>query len=310
MERLNVFKDRLFLTLTVIASIITVSIVVAMFVVLLVASLDAIKHFGVFHFIFSQTWNPPRHIFGGASSIYGTVMTTVIALLFAVPTSLGIAIFITEICPGSLKGIFSYSVELLATIPSIIYGMWGLFSLAPVMRNYIEPILQKIFLPIPGLRILFEGTPLGIDLLTAGLVLSIMIIPFIASIARDNFELTPKELSESAYAMGATKWEVIKDVIIPYSKVGLLGGIIIATGRALGETMAVAFVLGNDHSIHLSLIKSSTTIAVTLANEFTEADFDLYISSLFYLAFILLFLSFFLLSVAKFLVKKGVKRHG
>ncbi len=310
MDRLYVFKDRLFLTLTVLASIITVSIVIAIFVVLLLASLDAIKHFGVFHFIFSQTWSPHRHIFGGASSIYGTVMTTIIALFFAVPTSLGIAVFVTQICPKSLKGIFSYSVELLATIPSIIYGMWGLFSLAPVMRNYIEPALQRLFLPIPGLKVLFEGTPLGIDLLTSGLVLSIMIIPFIASIARDNFELTPKEFSESAYAMGATKWEVIKDVIMPYSKVGLLGGIIIATGRALGETMAVAFVLGNDHSIHLSLIESSTTIAVTLANEFTEADSALYVSSLFYLAFILLFLSFFLLSVAKFLVKKGVKRHG
>ncbi|WP_022670150.1 phosphate ABC transporter permease subunit PstC [Hippea alviniae] len=303
-------KDKIFLFLTVLSSILTVAIVVAMFIVLLIASLDAIKHFGVFHFIFHEEWNPPRHIFGGASSIYGTIMTTIIALLFAIPTSFGIAIFITQICPKSLKGIFSSAIELLATIPSIIYGMWGLFSLAPVMRNYIEPALQKVFFPIPGLRILFEGTPLGIDLLTAGLVLSIMIIPFIASIARDNFELTPKELSESAYAMGATKWEVIKDVIIPYSKVGLLSGIIIATGRALGETMAVAFVLGNDHSIHLSLLKSSTTIAVTLANEFTEADFNLYVSSLFYLGFILLFLSFFLLSIAKFLVKKGAKRDG
>ncbi len=275
-----------------------------MFVVLFIYSYPAIKQFGVVHFILSDTWNPVKKVFGGASAIYGTITTTLLALFFAIPLSVGIAIFITQLCPEKLKSYFSNAVELLASIPSIIYGMWGLFTLAPIMRSYVEPLLQKIFLPIPYVRYLFTGTPLGIDLLTAGVVLSIMIIPFITSIARDTFELVPKELKESAYAMGATKWEMIKDVILPYSRVGVLSGIIIAAGRALGETMAVAFVLGNDHNIHLSLLKSSTTISVTLANEFTEADFRLYISSLFYLAFILFVMSFTALGIAKFFLGK------
>ncbi len=300
-------KNRLFFVLTFMSSIVVIAIVIATLIVLFAASYDAIKHFGVFNFIFSSEWNPVKKIFGGATSLYGTVITTLLSLIFAVPISLGIAIFITQVCPKSIKSIFSDAIELLASIPSIIYGMWGLFTLAPIMRKYIEPFLQHIFLNVPIMGELFRGTPLGVDILTAGLILSIMIIPFIASISRDNFELTPKELKESAYAMGSTKWEVIKDVVIPYSKIGVLSGIIIATGRALGETMAVAFVLGNDHHIHLSMLKSSTTIAVTLANEFTEADFSLYISSLFYLALILFVVSFVSLGFAKFLVKR-IKR--
>lgn len=298
------FKDSMFKRLGLFSSLVIIVICVLMFVVLLIYSYPAIKQFGVIHFILSDTWNPVKKVFGGASAIYGTVVTTLLALVFAAPLSIGIAIFITQLCPEKVKGYFSNAIELLASIPSIIYGMWGLFTLAPIMRSYVEPFLQKIFLPIPYVRYLFTGTPLGIDLLTAGIVLSIMIIPFIASIARDTFELVPKELKESAYAMGATRWEMIKDVILPYSKVGILSGIIIATGRALGETMAVAFVLGNDHNIHLSLLKSSTTISVTLANEFTEADFKLYLSSLFYLALILFVMSFTALGIAKFFLGK------
>ena len=298
------FKDSMFKRLGLFSSLVIIVICVLMFVVLLIYSYPAIKQFGVIHFILSDTWNPVKKVFGGASAIYGTVVTTLLALVFATPLSIGIAIFITQLCPEKVKGYFSNAIELLASIPSIIYGMWGLFTLAPIMRSYVEPFLQKIFLPIPYVRYLFTGTPLGIDLLTAGIVLSIMIIPFIASIARDTFELVPKELKESAYAMGATRWEMIKDVILPYSKVGILSGIIIATGRALGETMAVAFVLGNDHNIHLSLLKSSTTISVTLANEFTEADFKLYLSSLFYLALILFVMSFTALGIAKFFLGK------
>lgn len=196
------FVERVAFALTFFGAIFVVLILVLMFVVLLYASLDAIEHFGVFRFVFSVKWDPSKSIFGGAGPIYGTVITTIIALIIAVPVSLGIAVFISQLCPEFLKDIFSYSIEMLATIPSIVYGMWGLFSLAPIMRNYIEPFLQRVFLPIPGLRLLFEGTPLGIDLLTSGVVLSIMIIPFIGSIARDNFELVPKELIESAYAMG------------------------------------------------------------------------------------------------------------
>ncbi len=297
-------KDKLFRRLGLFSSLTIIIICILMFVVLFIYSYPAIKQFGVVHFILSDTWNPVKKVFGGASAIYGTITTTLLALFFAIPLSVGIAIFITQLCPEKLKSYFSNAIELLASIPSIIYGMWGLFTLAPIMRIYVEPLLQKIFLPIPYVRYLFTGTPLGIDLLTAGVVLSIMIIPFITSIARDTFELVPKELKESAYAMGATKWEMIKDVILPYSRVGVLSGIIIAAGRALGETMAVAFVLGNDHNIHLSLLKSSTTISVTLANEFTEADFRLYISSLFYLAFILFIMSFTALGIAKFFLGK------
>jgi len=297
-------KDSLFKSLSLASVFVIVLICVSMFVVLFIFSYPAIKQFGVIHFILSDAWNPVKKIFGGAGAIYGTMVTTVLSLIFAVPTSLGIAVFITQICPHSLKRYFSNAIELLASIPSIIYGMWGLFTLAPIMRSYIEPFLQKVFLSVPVIRYLFQGTPLGIDLLTSGLILSIMIIPFISSIARDTFELVPKELKESAYAMGATKWEMIKDVVFPYSRIGVLSGIIIATGRALGETMAVAFVLGNDHNIHLSLLKSSTTISVTLANEFTEADFRLYLSSLFYLAFILFIMSFTALGLAKFLLKR------
>lgn len=301
------FKNKLFLSLTFISAITVIAIVLSMLIVLSNASCDAIRHFGVFNFIFSSEWNPVKKIFGGATSLYGTIITTLLSLIFAVPISVGIAIFITQICPEAIKSVFSDAIELLASIPSIIYGMWGLFTLAPIMRKYIEPFLQGIFLHVPIFSELFAGTPLGIDILTSGLILSIMIIPFIASIARDNFDLTPRELKESAYAMGSTKWEVIKSVIIPYSKIGVLSGIIIAAGRALGETMAVAFVLGNDHHIHLSFLKSSTTIAVTLANEFTEADFNLYVSSLFYLALILFAVSFISLGFAKFMVKR-IKR--
>ena len=307
MEEKFYARDNLFKFLSLASALVIVVICVAMFIVLFVFSYPAIKQFGVIHFVFSDVWNPVKRVFGGAGAIYGTIVTTLLSLIFAVPTSLGIAIFITQICPQTFKKYFSNAIELLASIPSIIYGMWGLFTLAPIMRNYIEPFLQKIFLPIPVVKYLFQGTPLGIDLLTSGLILSIMIIPFISSIARDAFELVPKELKESAYAMGATKWEMIRDVMFPYSKIGVLSGIIIATGRALGETMAVAFVLGNDHNIHLSLLKSSTTISVTLANEFTEADFRLYLSSLFYLAFILFVMSFTALGFAKFLLNR-IKR--
>ncbi len=301
------FKDNLFKRAGLFSSLVIILICVLMFVVLFIYAFPAIKQFGVIHFVLSDTWNPVKKVFGGASAIYGTLITTLLALAFAIPLSIGIAIFTTQLCPEKVKSSFSNAIELLASIPSIIYGMWGLFTLAPIMRNYVEPFLQKIFLPIPYLRYLFTGTPLGIDLLTAGVVLSIMIIPFITSIARDTFELVPKELKESAYAMGATRWEMIRDVILPYSKVGILSGIIIATGRALGETMAVAFVLGNDHNIHLSLLKSSTTISVTLANEFTEADFKLYLASLFYLALILFVMSFTALGVAKFFLGKMKK---
>jgi phosphate transport system permease protein len=226
----------------------------------------------------------------------------------AVPVALGIAVFITELCPAVLKPIFGTAIELLAAIPSIIYGMWGLFTFAPLMGEYVEPLLQRVFEPIPLIGQLFTGVPLGIDILTTSIILSIMIVPFIASIVRDTFDQTPVQLKESAYGIGATQWEVVKDVMIPHAKTGILGSIIIAMGRALGETMAVAFVLGNKHAIATSLFDASATITVTLANEFTEADSDLYMSSLFYLALILLTMNFIILALAKtFLARKRLK---
>ena len=291
--------DKFFCGMTFSAATLVLVIIISIFVSLFRESLPAIETFGFYRFISSTTWDPVKEVFGAATTLYGTLVTTLLALVMAIPVSLGIAIFITELCPKALKPIFGTAIELLAAIPSIIYGMWGLFTFAPLMGEYVEPFLQQIFEPIPLIGCLFSGLPLGIDILTTSIILSIMITPFIASIVRDTFALTPVQLKESAYGIGATRWEVIKDIMIPYSKAGIYGSVIIAMGRALGETMAVAFVLGNKHAIATSLFDASATITVTLANEFTEADSDLYLSSLFYLALILLAMNFLVLAIAK-----------
>jgi phosphate transport system permease protein len=294
--------DLVFSTIKSLAAISVIVLICGIFFTLFSQSLPAIKKFGFFDFLLSTDWNPVTESFGAASSIYGTLVTTVLALLIAVPIAIGIAIFITEIAPDFLKGPVGIAIELLAAIPSIIYGMWGLFTLAPIMANHIEPMLIKTFGNVPILNILFKGTPLGIDLLTSSIILSIMIIPFTASISRDSFNLTPAVLKESAYAIGTTKWEVVKNIVLPYSKLGVFGGIALSLGRALGETMAVAFVLGNKHQITTSLLDAASTITVTLANEFTEATSDIYLSSLFYLALILFAMSFIILAFAKFFI--------
>jgi phosphate transport system permease protein len=296
--------DRSFQAVTLASALVVLAIVSAIFLSLFKESYLSISHFGFFKFFTTTTWDPVREIFGAASTLYGTLVTTTISLVIAVPISLGIAIFTTEICPRIIRGPLSSGIELLAAIPSIIYGMWGLFTLAPIMADHVEPFLQNTFGGVPLIGFLFQGTPIGIDILTASIVLSIMITPFISSIARDTFLLTPQILKESAYGVGATKWEVIKDVMIPYSRLGIYGGIVIALGRALGETMAVAFVLGNKHAIATSLFDASATITVTLANEFTEADTDLYLSSLFFLALILFISSFVILALAKYMIKR------
>ncbi len=300
-------KNKTTLYLTAASAYIIPLILILMLAVLIYESIPALKKFGLIGFMISTTWNPVKNVFGGASAVYGTVVVTSLALIFAAPTAVGIAVFITQICPKQLKSSFSTAIELLASIPSIIYGMWGLFVLAPIMSSHIEPFLQKTLGKLPFVGLVFKGTPIGIDLLTASTILSIMTIPFIASVARDSFELTPKNLIESAYGIGATKWEVIKDIVLPYSKIGVYGGIILGLGRAVGETMAVAFVLGNNHKIVLSLFGTSSTIPTTLANEFTEADSDIYISSLFYLALILFVSSFILLSTAKYFSSRSKK---
>ncbi len=293
--------------LTLSCAILLIIIVCGIFISLLIESYPAIQKFGIIKFILKTDWDPVRENFGALTMIIGTAVTTLLSLIMAIPVAIGIAIFIVELCPKTLKGIFGTIVELLASIPSIIYGMWGLFTLAPIMQEYIEPAMQKVFGNIPIIGIIFKGTPLGIDIFTASVVLSIMLIPFIATITRDTLNLTPTMLKESAYGIGATKWEVIKDIMLPYSKYGIYGSIVIALGRALGETMAVAFVLGNNHKIPHSLFDAAATITVTLANEFTEADSDVYLGSLFYLALILFVSSFIILAFAKYLV--GKKRN-
>jgi len=300
--------DIIFSFVTALASLSVLVFIIGILYVLFSESSLAIEKFGVIKFITSTDWNPVMDSFGAATSLYGTAITTILSLLLAVPVAIGIAIFVTEIAPDFLKGPIGVAIELLAAIPSIIYGMWGLFTLAPIMADYIEPALQNSLGNIPVVGILFEGTAMGIDLLTASVILSIMIIPFTASISRDAFNLTPSIVKESAYALGATKWEVVKNVVIPYSKLGVFGGIVLSLGRALGETMAVAFVLGNNHQISASLLDAASTVTVTLANEFTEADTDIYLSSLFYLALILFVLSFVILAIAKFFLIRAERK--
>jgi phosphate transport system permease protein len=302
--------DLTFSFITGIASVSVIIIVIGILYVLFSESSLSIERFGLLKFITSVEWDPVRESFGAAAALYGTLVTTVLALVIAIPVAIGIAIFVTEVAPNFLKGPVGIAIELLAAIPSIIYGMWGLFTLAPIMARYVEPFLQKTIGKLPVLSILFEGTPLGIDLFTASTILGIMIIPFTASISREAFALTPSVVKESAYAIGATKWEVVKDVVLPYSKLGVFGGIAISLGRALGETMAVAFVLGNKNQITTSLLDAAATVTVKLANEFTEADRDIYLSSLYYLALLLFVMSFIVLAIAKFFLLKAQRRYG
>ena len=302
--------DLIFSVMTAAASFTVILFIIGILYVLIAESSLAIDRFGVMKFLTSTDWNPVKESFGALTNIYGTVVTTFLSLFIAIPVAIGIAIFVTEISPNFLKGPIGIAIELLAAIPSIIYGMWGLFTLSPIMSRYVEPFLKKITCGHPCLSsILFQGTPMGIDILTASVILSIMIIPFTASISRDSFNLTPSVVKESAYAIGATKWEVVKNVVIPYSKLGVFGGIVLSLGRALGETMAVAFVLGNNHRITTSLLDAAATITVTLANEFAEADTDLYLSSLFYLALVLFVMSFITLAIAKFFLLKAERKY-
>jgi phosphate transport system permease protein len=301
--------DNLFSFLTAAASFSVVILIIGILYVLVSESSLAIGRFGIWKFLSSADWDPVRESFGALTNIYGTILTTFLSLVIAIPVAIGIAIFVTEISPNFLKGPIGGAIELLAAIPSIIYGMWGLFTLSPIMSNTIEPFLKKVFGAAPLVGILFRGTPMGIDILTASIILSIMIIPFTASISRDSFNLTPAVVKESAYAIGATKWEVVKNVVIPYSKLGVFGGIVLSLGRALGETMAVAFVLGNNHKIATSLFDAAATITVTLANEFAEADKDIYLSSLFYLALVLFVMSFITLAVAKFFLLRAERKY-
>ena len=242
--------------------------------------------------------------FGALAPIYGTVVTALIAMIIGVPVSLGIAVFITELCPAVLRRPLGIAIELLAGIPSIIYGIWGLFVFAPLMQQYVQPLLINSVGHAPLIGRLFSGPPYGIGTLTAGIILAVMVLPFITSITRDVFETVPPMLKESAYGLGATTWEVVSKVVLPYTRVGFIGACMLGLGRALGETMAVTFVIGNAHRIAASIIAPGTTISATIANEFTEAESDLYLSSLIALGLILFVITFIILALAKLMLMR------
>jgi phosphate transport system permease protein len=272
-------------------------------------SLLAFKTFG-FHFLVNDSWNPVTENFGALPAIYGTVLTSLIAMLIAVPVGIGIAIFLTETCPQALRRPIGIAVELLAGVPSIIYGIWGMYIFAPYLNKHIQPALIEAFGNVPILSKLFAGPPYGIGILTAGLVLSIMVIPFISAVCRDVFETVPVVMKEAAYGLGCTTWEVVKQVVIPYTRVGIIGGVMLGLGRALGETMAVTFVVGNAHRIQSSLMAPGTTISATIANEFTEATGEIYTSSLVALGLILFVITFIVLAIAQFMLFRLERRYG
>ena len=302
-------KDSFARYLTKSAAVLVLLLLGGVIFALIEGSMPAIKQYG-FGFITTERWNPVTEIFGAKAPIYGTVVTSLIAMLIAVPVGIGIAVFITELCPRWLKQPISTAIELLAGIPSIIYGIWGLFVLAPLLQQYIQPALISTFEGVPVLEGLFSGPPYGIGIFTAGLILSIMVLPFITSITRDVFETVPPMLKESAYGLGCTTWEVIRHVVLPYTRTGVIGGMMLGLGRALGETMAVTFVIGNAHKIGSSLLAPGTTISASIANEFTEADGELYTSSLIALGLILFLITFIVLAAARLMLLRLDQKAG
>ncbi len=299
--------ERVFRAATLTAAILVLLILGGVAVSLLRGAWPALRHFG-FSFVTREIWNPVTDEYGALAPIYGTVVTSVIAMVLAVPTAFGIALFLTELCPPLLKRPIGVAVELLAAVPSIIFGIWGLFVFAPLLQRHIEPWLIGHAHPIPGLNKLFMGPPFGIGIFTAGVVLAIMVLPFIAATMRDVFDTVPAMLKESGYGLGATTWEVIWNVVVPHSRVGVVGGIMLGLGRALGETMAVTFVIGNAHRISTSLLAPGTTISSAIANEFTEAVGDLYTSSLVALGLLLFLITFTVIAAAQAMLRRRERR--
>jgi phosphate transport system permease protein len=291
--------DQIFRWLSRGCALLVPALIGGIFLALLIYSLPAIEKFGV-GFLVSPEWNPVTQEFGAASSIFGTVVSTLIAMLLAVPLSLAIAFFLVELAPPRVSRVVGTLIELLAAIPSIIYGMWGLFVFAPFLQTYVQPWLASTlgFLP------LFQGPPLGIGIMSAGIILAFMILPFICAFARDVFLLVPRPIRESAFGMGATTWEVMHKVMIPYGLVGLVGAVFLGLGRALGETMAITFVIGNSHRISASLFAAGNSIASTLANEFAEATEPLYVSSLMALGLVLFLITYLVQVLAQFLLRR------
>ncbi|HXA71266.1 MAG TPA: phosphate ABC transporter permease subunit PstC [Stellaceae bacterium] len=301
--------DMVFRSATWVFAVFVLLILTGVIVSLVAGALPALEHFG-WGFITSSDWNPVTEKFGALPAIYGTLVTSAIAMLIGIPVAFGIAIFITELCPPWLKRPIGTLIELLAAVPSIIYGIWGLFVFAPVLQSTLEPFLINTLGNVPWIGALFAGPPLGIGIMTAGLILGIMVLPFITSVMRDVFETVPTVLKESAYGIGATTWEVIWNIVLPTTRVGVIGGIMLGLGRALGETMAVTFVIGNAHRIQSSLMAPGTTISATLANEFTEAVGDLYLSSLIALGLVLSVITLLVLTAAKLMLLRLQQQAG
>ena len=307
--KLQRVQDFLFYAITQFFAIGVLLALLGIIISLVINAWPALTKFGI-GFFFTSEWDIINGEFGGLIAIYGTLITSFIALLIAVPLSFGIAVFLTELCPNVLRRPLGTAIELLAAVPSIIYGMFGLFIFAPIFADYIQPALAGTLGQIPGLGILFSGAFNGIGILCAGLILAMMILPFIASVMRDVFEIVPPVLKESAYGIGCTTWEVVRNVVLPYTKAGVIGGIMLGLGRALGETMAVTFVIGNAHRLSASLFAPGNSIASTLANEFGEAELGPHYSSLFALGLALFMITFIVLAIAKWMLMNMEKKQG
>jgi phosphate transport system permease protein len=294
-------RERAFRGATFAAALLVLLLLGGVALSLLLGAWPAFAHFRL-TFLTREIWNPVTEQFGALAAVYGTVVTSLLSLLLAIPVSFGIAIFLTELAPVWLKRPVGVAVELLAAVPSIIYGIWGLFVLAPILQRHVQPWLIDWLGPLPVVGKLFQGPPFGIGVLTAAFVLAIMVIPFISAVMRDVFETVPDVLKESAYGLGATTWEVIWQVVVPYARTGMIGGVMLGLGRALGETMAVTFVIGNAHRIGSSLLAPGTTISASIANEFTEAVGALYTSSLVALGALLFLITFLVIAAARLML--------
>jgi phosphate transport system permease protein len=309
-RRVSPWADVLFSALAQGAAWLTLALLAGILVSLVIGAAPAIRAYGL-SFLWTSEWDPVQNRYGGLAMIYGTLMTSLIALVIAVPVSFGIALFLTELSPLWLKRPLGTAIELLAAVPSIVYGMWGLLVFSPILSRFVQQPLQGAFKDVPLLGSLFSGPPVGIGLLSAGIILAIMVIPFIASVMRDVFDVTPPMLKESAYALGSTTWEVVWKVVLPYTKTGVVGGIMLGLGRALGETMAVTFVIGNFNQLNSpSLFEAANSITSALANEFGEAAPGLHQASLIYLGLVLFLITFVVLSISKILLQRLKRREG
>ena len=303
------WQDALFRQVTRLFAALVLGLLLSIIVALGYAALPALQKFGPAFFV-TNVWNPVTGQFGALAPIYGTVATSIIALVIGVPVSFGIALFLTEMCPVALKRPLGTAVELLAAIPSIIYGMWGLFVFAPFFADHVQPLIQRVLGDVWIIGPLFQGAPTGLGVLTAGVILAVMVIPFIASVMRDVFEIVPPVLKESAYGLGCTTWEVVRNIVLPYTRIGVIGGIMLGLGRALGETMAVTFVIGNAYRIRASLFEPGNSIASALANEFNEAADPVHRGSLIALGLVLFVLTLIVLAGSRMLIARLTRGEG